>query len=226
MFPNRPIPSPLGISKMMRELRATGSVFNSPKSGRPRTATNEQNEVLVLGSVLVKNQQSLREIAMESGNSITSAWRILRRHKFHPYGIRLTQELKEADYGLRLDFCEEMENLMRDPNFLKNICFTDESTFHLNGYVNRHNCRYWCEQNPNEYREAHTQRLKKLNVWAGILAKEIIGPFFIDGDLNGPKYLLLLHHKVVPALRASAARQHIPWADIYFQQDGAPVQYG
>lgn len=210
---------------MFKKLRMTGSVFNRPKSGRPISATNENNEVLVLGSVFMKRQQSLREIANETGGSITSVWRILHRHKFHPYGMKLTQELQEADFGKRLDFCESMENSIRDPNFLKNVCFSDESTFHLNGYVNRHNCRYWCEANPNEYREAHTQRPQKINVWAGILGNEIIGPFFVDGNLDGSKYIIMLHNEIVPAMYASALRQNIPWADVYFQQDGAPAHY-
>lgn len=137
----------------------------------------------------------------------------------------MTQELTEADFVKRHDFCELMERRTRDPNFLKNVCFTDESTFHLNGYVNRHNCRYWCESNPNEFREAHTQRPKKSNVWAGILGNEIIGPFFIDGNLDRPKYILLLHNQIVPEMRASAARQNIAWNDVYYQQDGAPAHY-
>lgn len=225
LYPHRPTPSPKGISKMMQKLRATGSVFNRPKSGRPRSATNEINEVMVLGSVYNKSQQSLKEIANETANSVTSVWRILRRHKFHPYGVKLTQELTVEDFGKRLDFCELMEPKIRDPNFLKNICFSDESTFHLTGYVNRHNCRYWCEANPNEYQQAHTQRPLKRNVWAGILGNEIIGPFFIDGNLDGPKYILMLHHQIVPAMQTSAARQNIAWNDVYFQQDGAPAHF-
>lgn len=225
LYPNRPVPTPIGISKMVEKIRTTGSVFNRPKSGRPRTATNEQNEVMVLGSVVMKRQQGLREIANETGNSMTSVWRILHRHKFHPYGVKLTQELKETDYGKRLDFCELMERRIRDENFLKTVCFSDESTFHLNGYVNRHNCRFWCEVNPNEHREAPTQRRQKSNVWAGILGNEIIGPFFIEGNLDGPKYIILLHNHIVPAMQTSAARQNIAWADVYFQQDGAPAHY-
>lgn len=225
MFPHRPTPSPKGIRLMYQKIRATGSVFNRPKPGRPRSATNEQNEVLVIGSIYMNRQQSLREVALETANSISSVRRILRRHKFHPYGVKLTQELTEADCGKRLDFCELMDEKVRDPDFLKKVCFSDESTFHLTGYVNRHNCRYWCEVNPNEYREAHTQRPKKRNVWAGILGDEIIGPFFIDGNLDSAKYVLLLHHQIVPAMRASAARQNIDWNDVIFQQDGAPAHF-
>lgn len=225
LFPHRPTPSRMGISKMFEKLRRTGSVFNRPKSGRPRSATNEANEIMAIGSVYMKSQQSLREVAIETGNSITSVWRILRRYKFHPYGVKLTQELNEADFDIRLDFCDLIERKIRDPNFLKNICFSDESTFHLTGYVNRHNCRYWCEENPNEHIEAHTQRPLKRNVWAGILGNEIIGPFFIDGNLDGPKYIILLHNQIVPEMHASAARQNIAWNDVYFQQDGAPAHY-
>jgi len=39
----------------------------------------------------------------------------------------------------------------------------------LNGTVNRHNCRYWADENPHWMREAHTQYAKKVNVWAGII---------------------------------------------------------
>lgn len=225
LFPNRPVPTPKGISKMIQKIRTTGSVFNRPKSGRPRSATNEANEVMAIGSVFMKTQQSLREIALDTGNSMTSVWRILKRYKFHPYGMKLVQELGQGDFDKRLDFCELMDERIRDPNFLKNICFSDESTFHLNGYVNRHNCRYWCQENPHEYREAHTQRPQKRNVWAGILGNEIIGPFFIEDNLDGAKYLLMLHNEIVPAMKASAIRQNIPWADVYFQQDGAPAHF-
>lgn len=225
LFPHRPIPTPKGISKMLRKHRLTGSVFNRPKPGRPRSATNEENEVMVLGSIYMKTQQSLREVALGTGNSATSVWRILKRHKFHPYGVKLVQQLSEEDFIKRLDFCELMDRKIRDPEFLKNICFSDESTFHLTGYVNRHNCRYWCEQNPHEHREAHTQRPKKSNVWAGILGNEVIGPFIIEGNLDGPKYILLLHNQIVPAMRASAARQNMDWNDVWFQQDGAPAHY-
>lgn len=223
LFPQQRRPSPQGISKMFAKFRATGSVYNRPKPGRPRSATNEENEVMVIGSVIMKTQQSLREISNETGGSITSIWRILKRHKFHGYGVKLTQELSESDFVKRHDFCELMEQLTRNPSFLENVCFTDESTFHLTGYVNRHNCRYWCEENPNEHIVAHTQTPEKRNVWAGILKNEVIGPFFIEGNLDGPKYVMLLHNDIVPAMRASAARQNIPWADVYFQQDGAPA---
>lgn len=62
MFPARPKPSPIGVKKMLDKLRVTSIVADRHKSGRPRTATNESNEVLVLGSVELNMQQSVREL--------------------------------------------------------------------------------------------------------------------------------------------------------------------
>lgn len=225
LHPNRPVPSPNTISELLKKIRATGSVVNRTKSGRPRSATNENNELMVLASVELKSQQSLKEISHETGVSMSSAGRILRRHKFHPYGVTLVQELSENDFEKREDFCEMMELLIRNDDIAKNICFSDESTFFLNGYVNRHNMRYWCQENPHEFRVEHTQTPLKSNVWAGILGGRIIGPFFIDGNLNGEKYLNLLQDSIVPAMVDAAEDQNIDFDEVYFQQDGAPAHY-
>lgn len=118
-----------------------------------------------------------------------------------------------------------MDRRMYNPNFVRHICFTDESTFRKNGYVNRHNCRYWAQENPHIIREAHTQCKHKLNVWAGILGKKMIGPFFIEGNLNGLMYLDMLQNVIVPAMRLAAAEQNMVWTDVWFQQDGAPPHF-
>src|SRR5437588_198499 len=81
---------------------------------------------------------------------------------------------------------------------IEDVLFSDESTFTLNGHVNRQNCRYRSNENPHWMREEHTQYPEKVNVWAGIVGNHIVGPFFIDGNLNGDKYLELLQNNVVP----------------------------
>lgn len=225
LFPARPIPSPKTITALVAKLRGTGSVVTRPKSGRPRSATDEEHEVMVLGSVYNTMQQSIREISIETGMSQTSVGRILHRYKFHPYGVFLTQKLSEKDFEKRMDFCEEMDQKMRDPDFLRHVCFSDESTFHLTGYVNRHNCRYWSQENPHIISEAHTQVRQKLNVWAGILGNRLVGPFFIEGNLNGELYLEMLQKLIVPAMRVAAAAQNMVWENVIFQQDGAPAHY-
>lgn len=48
--------------------------------------------------------------------------------------------------------------------------------------------------------EEHTQYLEKVYVWRGIVEDDIIGSFFIDGNLNGDNYLRLFQNNVVPPL--------------------------
>ncbi|KAJ8945764.1 hypothetical protein NQ318_022862 [Aromia moschata] len=44
-------------------------------------------------------------------------------------------------------------------------------------------------------RELQTQNPEKINVWAGIMGENIIGPFFIESNLNGEiNYLALLQN--------------------------------
>lgn len=72
-------------------------------------------------------------------------------------------------------------------------------------------------------REQHTQYPKKVNVWAGIILNQIIGPFFIDGNLNSNKYHQLLMHSIIPAIQQIVGEN---MNNVWFQQDGAPAHFG
>jgi hypothetical protein len=67
---------------------------------------------------------------------------------------------------------------------------TDEAWFHLSGYVNSQNSRYWATENPNELHEQplHDQ---KIGVWCGVSATRIIGPIFFDSTVNTDVYLAI-----------------------------------
>ncbi|KAJ8942110.1 hypothetical protein NQ318_000705 [Aromia moschata] len=59
----------------------------------------------------------------------------------------------------------------------------------------------------------HTQNPEKVNIWAGTIGENIIGPFFIDGNLNGETYLALLQNNVVPTmanLYPAEGNPHLP----------------
>lgn len=117
------------VRELVAKFRETGSVMNKKRqSAHP--VVNEPIEVLVLGQVAMDNTLSTRKLASETGVSRTSVQRILKKHKFHPYKIRLLQELNEDDFDRRLEFCEIMsERAANNNNFLFNVCFSDESTF-------------------------------------------------------------------------------------------------
>jgi hypothetical protein len=63
----------------------------------------------------------------------------------------------------------------------------DEAWFHLSGYVNSQNSRYWATESPHEL---HEQPLH--GVWCGVSATRIIGPIFFDSTVNTDVYLTIL----------------------------------
>ncbi|EZA46950.1 hypothetical protein X777_00567 [Ooceraea biroi] len=82
--------------------------------------------------------------------SQTSVRRNLKFINFHPYKIHLVQKLNEDDFDRRNEFCDiMMTRIDQLPNFLFNIAFSDEASFEINGNVNRHNCRFWTDENPH-----------------------------------------------------------------------------
>lgn len=71
--------------------------------------------------------------------------------------------------------------------------------------------------------ESHTQYPQKVNVWAGILNDTIIGPFFIDGNVNADTYEQLLRNQIIPRIREIVGDNY---GETWFQQDGAAAHYG
>lgn len=212
------------VTKTLKRFNQTGSVKNQPKLGRPRTCTNEENSLNILLDIVENPQTSVLQVALNHDMSRKSVQNILKRAKYHPYKIHLVHELNEDDFDRRLQFCETMMTMIdANENFVKRIVFSDEATFQLNGVVNRHNCRYWSDSNPHWMATVHTQHPQKVNVWAGIIGHNIIGPFFINGNLTAEKYLQLLRENIVPQIIHLFPNNN---NQVWFQQDGAPPHYG
>lgn len=221
IHPNRQI-SRSQVTKTLQRYNRRGTVGNLSKSGRSKTATNENVAQNIAISLEENPHMSTAELANMHEISRRSVGRILKREKYHPYKIHLVQQLSEDDFDRRLEFCETMMDICnRDNNFTRNVVFSDEATFCLNGTVNRHNCRYWSQTNPHWVQDNHTQHPQKLNVWAGIYNNRIVGPFFLEEILNGDRYLDLLNTQVVPTLEENGQLPN----NIWFQQDGAPPHY-
>ncbi|XP_055307310.1 uncharacterized protein LOC129571528, partial [Sitodiplosis mosellana] len=133
----------------------------------------------------------------------------------------LTQELEPMDHGNRRDLVEWVKGKeAADADFLKKVIFSDEAHFHLNGYVNRQNCRFWGSENPRETEEvsAHPARC---TVWCGLWAGGIIGPYFFENDdgravsINGERYREMLQYFFWSEI------EDMDLSDMWFQQDGA-----
>ena len=62
---------------------------------------------------------------------------------------RLFHGLNKDNPNFRLQFCEFWNGMIaRVSEFPYKIPWSDEAKFHLNGAVNRHNCRYWHVEAP------------------------------------------------------------------------------
>ena len=135
--------------------------------------------------------------------------------------MQFLQALKTEDKPRRKEFAVTMlHRLDSDPGFLKRVCFSDESTFHVSGLINRHNSGIWGSHNPHE-----TYKLKrdfpKLNVWCGIMHDNIIGPFFFaEKSIAAQIYLDLLtecgHHSVNSMELFSRRTVHLPIGVLQF----------
>ena len=94
-------------------------------------------------SVAENPNTSIRHRAQEMSISATTLHRILTNDfSLHAYKIQLTQELKPGDHLKRLAFANWVhEQRQANDDFSQKILFSDEAHFHLDGYVNKENCR-------------------------------------------------------------------------------------
>jgi hypothetical protein len=65
------------------------------------------------------------------------------------YKIQMIHPLKPSDQVAHINYAVDMlERIDASPAFLRQVCFSDEATFHVNGVVNSYNCRIWGSQTP------------------------------------------------------------------------------
>lgn len=221
-YPERRHPKEISFRKLLDRFTETGSV-NYKKQERTKRVTNEENELSVLLTVTEHPHISQKGIAQATDINEISVQRILKKNHSHAYHIQLHQELSDADFELRSEFCDWARlKIQEDPTFFQYVLFTDEATFHKNGSVNRHNFHYYSTENPHFMRQIDHQHRWSLNVWGGIVGRNVVGPHFFNGHLNGPMYLNFLQ-QVLPNLLRNVPEQtrHRMW----FQQDGAPAHF-
>jgi hypothetical protein len=136
-----------------------------------------------------------------------------RRLLFKPYRLQLVQALRAKDKVKRAEFCERTLQNTEDDKFLPRVIFSDESTLHLSGKVNRHNVRIWELQNPHTTLE-HERDSPKVNVFCATAQTKVYGPFFFDENtVTGVTYLAMLQNWLLPQINEDSE-------DFIFQQQG------
>ncbi|GFV59819.1 putative transposable element [Trichonephila clavipes] len=89
---------------------------------------------------------------------------------YSQFGLAIHQN----DHQAKCRFVEWAQNeIAVVPDFHKQILFSDEAHFWLNGYVNKQNCRIWSKANPQVYVETPLHP-EKLTVWCALWAGGIL----------------------------------------------------
>ncbi|GFV97461.1 putative DD41D transposase [Trichonephila clavipes] len=136
---------------------------------------------------------------------------------YSQFGLAIHQN----DHQARRRFVEWAQNeIAVVPDFHKQILFSDEAHFWLNGYVNKQNCRIWSEANPQVYVKTPLHP-EKLTVGCALWAGGIIGPYFFKNDeghnvtVNGDRCRAMITNFFIPELSNHDVQE------LWFQQDSA-----
>ncbi|KAJ8912097.1 hypothetical protein NQ315_012846, partial [Exocentrus adspersus] len=149
---------------------------------------NNNNQNRILRAFDNNPRLSSRRAAHQLQISKSQILRTLRNNHKHAYHLQPVHHLHPGDPEQRVRFCQWLLNSTQEnPDFLRKILWTDESTFTRRGITNYHNIHIWAGENPREIRPRSFQTEFSVNVWLGIFHDNVCGPHFLpprSPDLN------------------------------------------
>lgn len=187
------------------------------KNRQIKRPVRDVHEASIVASAIVDPQCSLRRRAIDSGVSYYTIYSILKANNFRAYRTSSHQQLTCNDLLARHEFCRWINQ--QSDTFHQKILFSDECTFKSDGSMNKWNNRKWASVNPNWLIQVDHQRVWKINVWCGIVKDQIIGPFFIEGNLNAAAYSDFIRNTLGELLEDVPLQLR---QEMFFQQDGCP----
>ncbi|GBN67990.1 hypothetical protein AVEN_157759-1 [Araneus ventricosus] len=141
------------------------TTFNTKRNVGPRqTVVTSENVAKVSGIVQQNPRNTVRRIASETGLKRSGTQKILRNSlRIYPYKIQSHQIIPKKALRQRFDFANEILTMIDNEGFdVGCIWFTDEAHFHLNGFVNKQNWRFWGSEILICVKRNHCIRLKLL----------------------------------------------------------------
>lgn len=181
-YPGQQVPSRQTIINIYSRFKKSGCINQCGKcydqQARPIPEERIERDENVCAFVEASEPCSSTHISQEIGIPDRTVRHVLKKHGYKSYKIKTTQEIFPDDFIRRMEFCETMRRKINEnEDFLKNILFTDESSFSLHGYHNPAVARYWSRENKHLSAPLRTQYPQKLNFWPGILSDNIVGHF-------------------------------------------------
>lgn len=210
--------SPNSIRRWYQQFQTTGCLCKGKSAGRP--CVSKESVEQVRQSFLPRPKKSVHCASRELEMSSMTVWRVLRKRLLmKPHRLHLLQLLKPTVHIDRSNFCIKMQDAITEEGFLDRVVFSDESTFHISGKVNKHNVRIWGTENPLEIVQ-HERASPKINVFCAKSTQKVYGPFFFCEDtVMGASYLEMLQIWLFPRMQEDEPE------DFIMQQDGAPPHF-
>ena len=136
--PARPI-----IRAWHKKFMETGSVLQRKGAGRPQISEEEIESVRVAYRPTRSPRKSIHGASTKLQIPRSTIHKVLHRNlQLYAYKVQLLLAFKPEDKPRRKEFAVTMlDRLDSDPGFLKCVCFSHESTFHVSKLLNRHNLR-------------------------------------------------------------------------------------
>jgi len=197
-------PTKKSILKWHRNFIERGCMSDQRKGHSGRPSVSEQVVDCVRESFLCSPRKSTRRASRELKVPQSTVNKILcKRLRLNLYKLQLVQKLHPEDKETRRAFCGNLQALMEnDDDLLAKIIFSDKTTFHLSGKVNRYNVRIWGRENPHATLEVERD-CPKLNVFCAVSKQTVYGLFIFEGqNVTGRSYLETLTNWLIPQLAA------------------------
>lgn len=218
-YPERRQPNPGLFKILVNNLKVFGQ-FNRNRPRTYNTPNAERDAINVLAAVSANPRTSLREIEMQVGVPKSNVRRLLKKHKYRAYKVRLVQHLYLDDRNKRLRFCNwYLSKCAVNPLFYNGIIWTDEARITSDGIFNRSIHYHWSSSNENVIHERRHQGRFGLNVFCGIKGNRLFYSFY-ENTLTAARYIDLLNANLFEFMEEFTLQER---RNTWYQLDGAPA---
>lgn len=185
------------VRKTVVLFREKGSVERKTGSGRPKKRTAE---VLDNAREIIEAtpSTSIRRLGQQLNLSFGTTQLILKKDlQMYPYKLQVYHKILPRDFQPRINYCNWFVDNLNNDEVLDITFFSDEAWFHLDGYVNSQNMRFWSSENPHQFVETPLHPVK-LGLWVAISRRRIVPIFFFMKTLMQTFTLIkFLHHSLI-----------------------------
>jgi transposase len=220
------------VQRLLAKLKTTGTTDRKPGSGRPITASTDENVAAVEDLILSQEDAPSshvppRKIAKGLGISRSTVLRIRKKIQLNVSKRLKSTKVSNAARLRRQERSQKLaQRFSKDKRACERLVFQDEKDFPLQVPVNTQNNRVYHRGLKKDIPPAHlfaesNRQSLKLMVSAGLTWHGVTKPFFVNEEglkVNGPRYLAHLQQDLLPAIREVYPRENF-----IFVQDSAPA---